>query len=290
MIFAGVLLSLGSVVPWWKWPAALALMYLVAMRDHLLLNHIHHPYAANESVKLCSTAEQARTNIGECVGERTHSYNAARSGNSRSAVVAEQDHCLAGSSDNQCNEAVQPTFYSSHVNCTPTPTWTGSRARTTDGTCNNLKLPEVGARFTRFARNIRPGDHFKSPRHYDLLDPNPRTVARKLLRRKKFIPAPTLNSLGVAWVQFNLHDWLDHGQNEKDAPHLVPLSDDDPLVHGGNHDNIEDGKLRIRRTRRDRTRSSNSTDKLITAINNVTHWADASTIYGSSLEVERRVR
>ena len=46
------------------------------------------------------------------------------------------------------------------------------------------------------------------------MSPNPRTVSRELLARKDFIPATTLNLLAAAWLQFEVHDWMSHGEND----------------------------------------------------------------------------
>ena len=38
------------------------------------------------------------------------------------------------------------------------------------------------------------------------MTPNPRTVSRRLLTRKEFIPATTLNTLAATWIQFMVKD------------------------------------------------------------------------------------
>ena len=43
-------------------------------------------------------------------------------------------------------------------------------------------------------------------------DPNPVIVSRELLHRKGFIPARSLNLLAAAWIQFQVHDWVDHAR------------------------------------------------------------------------------
>ncbi len=84
-------------------------------------------------------------------------------------------------------------------------------ARTTDGSYNDLRVAGHGhgrhpVRPQRAARD----DVADSPAA-DLLDPNPRTVSTELLLRREFIPAPTLNVLAAAWLQFQTRDWFSHG-------------------------------------------------------------------------------
>ena len=55
-----------------------------------------------------------------------------------------------------------------------------------------------------------------------LLEPNPRLVSRELLTREEFSPATTLNLLAGAWIQFEVHDWFSHGENEPENPWRDP--------------------------------------------------------------------
>lgn len=44
-----------------------------------------------------------------------------------------------------------------------------------------------------------------------LMDPNPTTVATKLLERKEFKDCGgQLNMIACSWLQFMIHDWVDH--------------------------------------------------------------------------------
>ena len=49
-----------------------------------------------------------------------------------------------------------------------------------------------------------------------LLSPTRGTVSRELLTRDEFVPATTLNVLAAAWLQFEVHDWFSHGQNDRE--------------------------------------------------------------------------
>ena len=63
----------------------------------------------------------------------------------------------------------------------------------------------MGAVGAAFGRNLKP-DH-----RPDLFDtPNPVTVSRQLLYRESFVPATSLNVLAAAWIQFQVHDWVNH--------------------------------------------------------------------------------
>ncbi|TDI35036.1 MAG: hypothetical protein E2P02_28575 [Acidobacteria bacterium] len=85
------------------------------------------------------------------------------------------------------------------------------RARTADGTHNDLDVPEMGKAGARFGRNVPLNDAF--PDKENLLIPNPRTVSNKLLARKEFVPATKLNLLAAAWI----HRARDAGSNVGEA-------------------------------------------------------------------------
>src|SRR5450631_1732285 len=100
-------------------------------------------------------------------------------------------------------------------------------SRTVDGTYNDLRSPLMGALGSRFGRNVPLEDAYPDPPER-LLDPNPRLVSRRLLTRDTFQPASSLNLLAAAWIQFEVHDWFNHGKNAPDDPWLLPLEADDP--------------------------------------------------------------
>ncbi len=90
-------------------------------------------------------------------------------------------------------------------------------ARSVDGTANDLSSPAMGAVGATFGRNLTPD--FRP----DLFDePNPVEVSRQLLYREHFIPARSLNLLAAAWIQFQVHDWVNHARH--------PLGVDDVTV------------------------------------------------------------
>ena len=121
---------------------------------------------------------------------------------------------------------------------------------------------------TRLGRNIPLTDaKVDEP---NLLTPNPRTVSRVLLKRDRFIPATILNLHAASWIQFQTHDWFTHGNNEPDNNISIPASG-------------VDDTLEVPRTLKDPTRHDDNTNPA-SFINHVTHWWDASQLYGSDEE------
>ncbi|UNO43183.1 peroxidase family protein [Streptomyces sp. MST-110588] len=78
-------------------------------------------------------------------------------------------------------------------------------ARTYDGSSTDLSVPHMGAIGSTFGRNLAP---VYRPDLFDV--PNPVTTARRLLHREAFVPATSLNILAAAWIQFQVHDWVNH--------------------------------------------------------------------------------
>ncbi len=148
--------------------------------------------------------------------------------------------------------------------------------RSLDGSGNDPDLPAMGSAGSVFGRNVPPED----VRVHDVLDPSPRIISNELLARGQFIPAPALNLLMAAWIQFEVHDWMSHGQNERDRPyHCVPLDPDDQFPG-----ETFDGHMRILRTRHE------PGDAEAVFRNEQSHWWDASQLYGSTPETARRLR
>jgi hypothetical protein len=104
-------------------------------------------------------------------------------------------------------------------------------ARSIDGEFNDLSAPSMGqeappdsgpADFAApdtigatFGRNVPPSAvKVWSPSD----EPSPIRVSEELLARKAFIPATSLNLMAAAWIQFQVHDWVDHPRYALDAP------------------------------------------------------------------------
>lgn len=173
---------------------------------------------------------------------------------------------------------------SSHVHdAGPTPALEPSsdvlRARTADGSYNDLESPRMGMAGARFGRNV-PLHEIRTPTPTELLTPNPRTISQTLLARHAFVPASSLNVLTAAWIQFMTRDWFSHGENEPENPYEVSLQSGDAWP---------EHTMRVQRTRRDASRCPMSGGPP-TFTNDVTHWWDASQVYGSSFETQERLR
>ena len=147
-------------------------------------------------------------------------------------------------------------------------------ARRSDGKYNDLDFPEMGAEGERFGRNV-PRDCTFPEAEPGLLDPSPREVSRRVLARDTFMPARTLNLLAAALIQFQTHDWLSHGEVRRDKFFKIKLDPSDPIVRAGGPDIME-----IPRSARDPNPDSDPAQPP-TYVNTVSHWWDASAIYGS---------
>jgi hypothetical protein len=180
--------------------------------------------------------------------------------------------------------------------------------REIDGHYNDLSKPTMGSASTsldsahdsmnfmrshpgaRFGRNVPLASAY--PVEAQLLTPSPREISQRLLARRKFIPAETLNLLAAAWIQFQTHDWFNHGEPPADDSFQVPLEKGDTWFECPMH---------VRRTRPDPTRNYSAEQARAardpgykpappTYANAESHWWDASQIYGSDPEVLQRLR
>lgn len=146
--------------------------------------------------------------------------------------------------------------------------------RTADGSYNDPFNSETGNEDTFFGRNMMP-----SPQHDQLLRPDPTVVATKLLVRRKLIDTGTqFNMLAAAWIQFMIHDWVDHVEDTKQAEISTPsrIASQCPLkefiffeskeIPTGFYD-IPKGYLNRR-----------------------TAWWDGSAVYGNDINQSRKVR
>ncbi len=163
----------------------------------------------------------------------------------------------------------------------PSPDGQHLVSRTPEGSFNDLQQPRMGMVNTRFGRNV-PLD----ATHVDvagLFTPNPREVSRILLSREQFIPATTLNLLAAAWIQFETHDWFWHGRGDAHRRWNIPLEPNDPWPQ-------EHRPMEVARTAVDPTRPDGDIAQPPTFINQVTHWWDASQLYGSSADTIHKLR
>ena len=153
--------------------------------------------------------------------------------------------------------------------------------RTEDGTCNILSNPAEGSVYRRFGRNVNPNVTHGETESGTLLTPNPREVSNVLMARNEFQPAPSLNFIAASWIQFMVHDWVEHGPNQESNPITFPLPAGDVLGSG---------TMSVRRTQADPTRTAAEAGKPAAYRNHNTHWWDGSQLYGSSKATNNTVR
>ncbi|MGC4963513.1 peroxidase family protein [Gordonia sp. DT101] len=152
------------------------------------------------------------------------------------------------------------------------------RARLPGGTHNDLDAPLMGAASSRFGRNVPPAN--SSPDKARLLDPNPREISQRLFTRDEFRPVDSLNLLAAAWIQFEVHDWFSHPDDEQAPRREIPLpaSDDWPEEH------------RPMSVHRSALAPGADPDAPPTFANRDTHWWDGSQIYGSRQDYADAIR
>ncbi|WP_437630068.1 peroxidase family protein [Sorangium sp. So ce854] len=148
--------------------------------------------------------------------------------------------------------------------------------RTADGSFNDLRRPNMGRAGTRFGRNV-PLKHAWPEPEDRLLSPSPRVVSERLLARREFAPATTLNLLAAAWIQLMTRDWFNHGTPVRGNELRVPLDKQ-------RGDTWHEDPMLIRRTPPDPTRGPAGAGYPPTFLNASSHWWDASVFYGNDEE------
>ncbi|TYB61362.1 catalase [Nonomuraea sp. PA05] len=154
--------------------------------------------------------------------------------------------------------------------------------RTYDGTCNDLSAPAMGALGAPFGRNLPP---VYRPDLFD--EPNPVVVSRELLHRDTFLPARSLNVIAAAWIQFQVHDWVDHKRCPPGA-----ASVEVPLPYGMTWTNTPGGAPEsvMRFAENEDLRPAGGTGPPILSANAASHWWDGSEVYGGDESVARSLR
>jgi Animal haem peroxidase/Catalase len=155
-------------------------------------------------------------------------------------------------------------------------------SRDDDGRYNDVSAPEMGAAGAAFGRNMAPilrPDLFDTP---DLI-----TVSRQLLQRKSFIPASSLNILAAAWIQFQVHDWVNHDRRKLGEDDIVV-----PLPKGMTWQSSVDGdqEAAMRIAGNTGFVSPSADRPPIYFKNTETHWWDASQLYGDVLTKTKKLR
>lgn len=173
-----------------------------------------------------------------------------------------------------------------NVTCTPAD----YQYRTADGSCNSLSLSSMGMAETRFGKNSPPS--FVPASALDLpsnlLTPDPFLVAETLLKRNQgFQPATGINLLIPAWLQFNNHDWFNHARDATIPPLCIPMEALSGMAaaNSSSASSADQSSLGCFNL----TRSQQSS-RPGTFSNTVTHWWDASQIYGSDNVTQASIR
>ncbi|MEU5900763.1 MULTISPECIES: peroxidase family protein [Streptomyces] len=153
--------------------------------------------------------------------------------------------------------------------------------RSYDGTYNDLSRPAMGAVGAPFGRNLKP---VYRPDLFDV--PNPVTVSRELLHRDTFLPATSLNVLAAAWIQFQVHDWVNH-RRHKPGGKSVEV----PLPPGTTWYNTPGGPAeRVMRFADNEGVELPGDQPPILFANTASHWWDGSEVYGENEHTARFLR
>ncbi|KAM3761534.1 hypothetical protein ACB098_01G275100 [Castanea mollissima] len=136
--------------------------------------------------------------------------------------------------------------------------------RTADGKYNDPFNGDAGSEGTFFGRNVLPVDQKNK-----LIKPDPMVVATNMfLARRKFTNiGKQFNMIAASWIQFMIHDWIDHLEDTKQIELTAPREFyKTKEVPTGSYD-IKSGALNIR-----------------------SPWWDGSAVYGSNAEKLHKVR
>lgn len=154
--------------------------------------------------------------------------------------------------------------------------------RSYDGTYNDLSEPMMGALGSPFGRNLPP---VYRPDGFD--DPSPVIVSRELLHRDTFIPARSLNVIAAAWIQFQVHDWVNHKRYPAGT-----RSVEVPLPPGMTWSNTPGGPPErvMRFAENEGVRPGGDREPPILFANTASHWWDGSEIYGMDETIAKSLR
>ncbi|CAK7326360.1 unnamed protein product [Dovyalis caffra] len=146
--------------------------------------------------------------------------------------------------------------------------------RTPDGKYNEPFNEGGGSQGTFFGRNVLPVNQQDK-----LKKPDPIVVATRLLARKKFIDTgKQFNMIAASWIQFMIHDWIDHMEETEQIELVAPkeVANQCPLK-----------SFKFYRTKELPT---GSWEIKTGALNIRTPWWDGSAIYGSNAKALHKVR
>ncbi|MEU6994378.1 peroxidase family protein [Streptomyces sp. NPDC046465] len=153
--------------------------------------------------------------------------------------------------------------------------------RSYDGTYNDLSKPAMGAVGAAFGRNLKP---VYRPDLFDV--PNPVTVSRQLLYRETFLPATSLNVLAAAWIQFQVHDWVNHRRHPAGGKAVEV-----PLPPGTTWHNTPGGPAeRVMRFAENEGIELPGDQPPVLFANTASHWWDGSEVYGENEQTAKFLR
>ena len=198
----------------------------------------------------------------------------------------------------------------------PTPNCnipTVNQFRTIDGTCNNLKLQTLGAAFTPFGRILPPvyengisqpvgfRQAFILNRPFEAPKPSARFISIRVVQDLE-IDQPGSTLMLMQWGQFLDHDYAyliesstltgeeiecDNSRPEGEC-WPIPVERNDPQFGVGTK---QDGVfLEFTRSGTSCMQPTRGRFGPRQQLNQITHWIDASNVYGSLPEEERRLR
>ncbi|XP_004147442.1 alpha-dioxygenase 1 [Cucumis sativus] len=146
--------------------------------------------------------------------------------------------------------------------------------RTPDGRYTDPFDDDAGSQGTFFGRNVHPVDQSER-----LLKPDPMVVATKLLARKKLIDTgKQFNVIAASWIQFMVHDWMDHLEDTKQVELVAPS------------DVAKSCPLKSFKFFKTKEESTDLFDIRTGSINIRTPWWDGSVLYGSNEQMLNKVR
>ncbi|GLJ28186.1 hypothetical protein SUGI_0553680 [Cryptomeria japonica] len=147
--------------------------------------------------------------------------------------------------------------------------------RTDNGKFNDPFNPDTGSEGTFIGRNMMPSHHDEK-----ILRPHPMVVATKLLARKSELidNGKQFNMLAASWIQFMIHDWIEHVEDTKQAKLTAPkaVAQQCPLKEFTFFETKEfpTGFYDIKQG----------------YLNRRTAWWDGSAVYGSNTETSTKLR
>ncbi|KAG5624359.1 hypothetical protein H5410_009577 [Solanum commersonii] len=147
--------------------------------------------------------------------------------------------------------------------------------RTADGKYNDPFNEGAGSEFSFFGRNIMPVDQ-----HDKLKNPDPMVVATKLLARRNFIDTgKQFNMIAASWIQFMIHDWIDHLE---DTQQIEELRAPEEVA--------SQCPLKSFKFYKSKETPTGFYEIKTGYLNRRTPWWDGSAIYGSDVEILKKVR